>query len=143
MNWGFKILTAYLIFVAGIMFLVIRASVEDFDMVEPDYYKAELNYQNRIDQQKRAAALTDSVKISKINSERLSINFPADIKNKRIKGVVFLYSPSDAKKDLKKTFECAGYLSLSLPEKPTGYYRIKIEWEAEGVSYFHEEAMMF
>jgi hypothetical protein len=143
MNWGLKILFAYLIFVAGIMYLVIKASGEHFDMVEPDYYQAELKFQKRIDQQKRAAALTDSVEISKTNNEGLNIVFPDDLKDKRIKGEVFLYSPSDAKKDLKKSFECIGNLPLSLPEKPTGYYRIKIEWEADGVSYFHEESMMF
>ena len=39
----------YAVFVAGIVFLVVKASSQKFDLVTKDYYEQELQYQNVID----------------------------------------------------------------------------------------------
>ena len=57
-SWGHKILFAYLAFVAGIMFLVFKASQEDYDLVTANYYEAELKYQDIIDQKENTARLS-------------------------------------------------------------------------------------
>ena len=45
MNWGYKIILVYVLFVAGIVFLVVRSSMENTDLVTSDYYEKELKYQ--------------------------------------------------------------------------------------------------
>ena len=45
MNWGYKILTVYIIFIAGILFLVFKSSNQNQDLVTKDYYEQELKYQ--------------------------------------------------------------------------------------------------
>ena len=142
MNWGFKILIAYLIFVGGILYLVVRASGEKFDLVEPDYYQAELNYQKRIDQQKRAASLSAPPEISLSKAGIITIVFPLEMKDDKIKGELFLYAPSDEKKDFKQRFECTDSLLMKFPKKLSGFYHIKLEWETEGKTYFHQESLM-
>ena len=43
----------YLAFVAGMGFLVFKASNQEFDLVTKDYYEQELKYQQVIDQSAR------------------------------------------------------------------------------------------
>lgn len=142
MNWGFKILIAYLFFVVGILYLVVKASGEKFDMVEPDYYQAELKFQQRIDQQKRADALSAPPKISLTPSHQIKIDFPEEFKGQLLTGETHLYSPSDANKDLNIPFQCTDSLLISVPKYLSGYYHLKLEWSAGEESFFHTETLM-
>ena len=58
MNWGYKILLVYAVFIAGILFLVYKASSQKMDLVTPDYYEQELKYQSQINATERANALS-------------------------------------------------------------------------------------
>ena len=62
MNWGYKILTVYIIFIAGILLLVFKSSTQNQDLVTKDYYEQELKYQQVIDATERANALSSEVK---------------------------------------------------------------------------------
>lgn len=142
MNWGYKILVAYILFVGGILYLVVKASGETFDLVEPDYYQAELKYQDRIDQQKRTAALSEPPRILLSKERGISVVFPEEMKGKKMSGIFFLYAPSDAKKDIKQKFECRDSLFFKLSERQSGFFHLKLEWEAEGKTYYHQESLM-
>jgi hypothetical protein len=50
LSWGYKIMFVYIAFVAGMGFLVFKASSQKFDLVTKDYYDQELKYQQVIDQ---------------------------------------------------------------------------------------------
>ena len=50
MNWGYKILMVYVIFIAGILLLVFKSSSQNQDLVTEDYYEQELKYQQKIDE---------------------------------------------------------------------------------------------
>ncbi|MEQ1555036.1 MAG: FixH family protein, partial [Ferruginibacter sp.] len=58
MNWGYKILSFYALFVVGILFMVFKSSSQNTDLVTTDYYAKELKYQDKIDEQNRVSALT-------------------------------------------------------------------------------------
>ena len=62
MNWGYKILAVYLVFVAGIVVMVYKSSTQKIDLVTTDYYAKELKYQERIDAVKRTTALSGKVR---------------------------------------------------------------------------------
>jgi nitrogen fixation protein FixH len=99
-SWGYKILFVYLAFVIGILFMVYKASREKFDLVTPDYYDAELKFQNVIDDKQRTAELSAPPKIThSVNA--VSIQLSDEFLNKDVKGELFLYRPSDASKDVK------------------------------------------
>ena len=61
MNWGYKILLVYVVFVAGIMFLVFKSSSQKMDLVTTDYYAKELKYQQKIDAMNKVQKLSDTV----------------------------------------------------------------------------------
>ena len=45
MNWGYKIMLAYVVFIAGILFLVFKSSSQKVELVTENYYEQELKFQ--------------------------------------------------------------------------------------------------
>ncbi len=62
-NWGYKIVLVYSVFVAGILYLVVQSSRQQMDLVTDDYYAQEIRYQEKIDQSKRASALSEPIRL--------------------------------------------------------------------------------
>ena len=87
----------YAVFVAGIVFLVVKASSQKFDLVTKDYYEQELQYQNVIDQSENAAKLSEPV-IVKQKESALMVSFPREMKDRPKKINFYLYCPADSKK---------------------------------------------
>lgn len=143
LSWGYKIAIAYLLFVAGILYLVFRANNEHFDLVTENYYEQELKYQDIIDQKKRVAHLSAAPVIAYKNNQ-LSIQFPAECAGSAVKGEVYLYRASDASQDIRQSFETnsSAYnkqFNLSL----AGLYTVKLSWEWKGEQYFQEQNHFF
>jgi hypothetical protein len=137
-TWGHKIAGVYLLFVAGIVFLVFKANGERYDMVTKDYYGEELKYQQVIDQSANANALSAAVAVEKINGA-LSVQFPGEMKDKQIDVDFYLYYPADDTKDFRKSFTInqPGF-TQALPQGFKGYYELKLSWTADGKKYYNE-----
>jgi len=142
-NWGYKIAAAYLLFVAGIVFLVFKAGKQNYDLVTKNYYEEELKYQDVIDKKQNVAALSALPEI-KYTRTGITILFPKEFENKNITGEAYLYCPSDAKKDLKKNFELnKPDFRWELPGSFRGMYKLKLSWTSDGKSYYQEKKIFF
>lgn len=142
MNWGHKIIVVYAVFVAGMIFLVIKSSQQNKDLVTEDYYAKELVYQQKIDQSKRVDALTAPVAVQVINQE-LTILFPKDFAATEITGDAVLYCPADERKDKYQAFTLTDeQLSIPLPESYKGLFYVKLNWKADGVTYYYEKKII-
>lgn len=143
LSWGYKIAFVYIIFVAGIGFLVFKASSQKFDLVTNDYYDQELKYQEVIDQAENTARLSTSLIVEKSASE-LSITFPPEMRNKEKIIDFYLYYPADAKRDFRKSINIdENEFTQALPEAMKGKYELKLSWEVEGVKYYFEKQLFF
>ena len=142
-SWGHKILFAYLAFVGGILFMVFKASQEKYDLVTPNYYEAELKYQEVIDQRENTEKLSAQPKIShSVNT--LSIQLPLEFLNAQVKGDVHLYRASDAGMDIRKSFETQqAFIRLPLGKDLSGNYDLKLSWQANGKFYYQEQKIVF
>ena len=139
MNLGKKILIFYLAFVAGITFLVIKSMYQEQELVTPDYYEQELQYQQRIDQKGRADALNNHPILLK-QSKGIKIEFPSNWDSNYIKGDVWIYCTNDQKKDLKQSFKLnSGERIVTLNYTTHGVRLVKISWEIAGIKYYTEE----
>ncbi len=143
LSWGYKIMIVYLVFVAGILFLAYKASREKFDLVTPNYYEAELKFQNVIDQEQRVAALSSLPKIThSVNT--VHIQLPTEFLNKEVKGQLYLYRPSDASKDIKTVFSTAqGFARILLNKELSGSYDVKLSWQSDGTTFYNEQRIFF
>lgn len=57
LNWGWRISILYSGFVVFMLFMVFKTTTVKDDLVTPDYYAKELEYQQHIDKQERANQL--------------------------------------------------------------------------------------
>jgi hypothetical protein len=142
LSWGYKIAGAYIIFVAGMVFLVIKANSKKFDLVTKDYYGEELKYQQVIDQAANVTALSSSIEVEKKGNE-LVIRFPAEMRNVKKEIEFYLYCPADAKKDFKK------YLVVNemgfkqeVPGGSYGLYELRLTWMADSKKYYYEKKII-
>jgi len=143
LSWGYKIMFVYVTFVAGMGFLVFKASTEEFDLVTKDYYDQELKYQQIIDQSANTSNLSTPVTIEKREGE-LRISFPDAMKDKKKQVDFYLYYAADAKKDFRKSFEVnENELAQALPVGMKGMYELKLSWEAEDIKYYFEQKLFF
>lgn len=143
LSWGYKILFVYIAFVAGMGFLVFKASNQKFDLVTKDYYDQELKYQNIIDQSANTAKLSAPLGVERLAGQ-LKINFPIEMKDKQKSIDFYLYFPADAKRDFRKLINIGeNEFTQSLPEAMRGNYELKLSWEVEGVKYYFEKKLFF
>lgn len=139
MNWGYKILLVYVVFISGIVFMVVKSSMQKFDLVTPDYYEQELQYQTTIDATLRANQLSAKLQCS-IVGDSIRIGFPAEMSNKKLTADVWLYCIANKTKDFRKTVEVVdGNIMLAIPEANKGSHDLKINWETSGKTYYYEQ----
>ncbi len=139
MNWGKKILLVYIVFVAGILFLVYKSSVQNQDLVTPDYYEQELKYQEKIDETERANALSTEIKF-KVSDRNIHIDFPEEMKGIPLNAEVLLYCIADKSKDINKRLATEiGIISFDVPAENKGMHELKISWVANGISYYNQQ----
>lgn len=139
MNWGYKILIVYGIFIAGIMFMVLKSTTSKMDLVTSDYYGKELKYQDKIDEMNRVKNLSETIKCE-VNNNVVTVIFPGDFAEKKITGIVEVYCPADESKDISQHFEVTdSKLTVKLPGSYKGLFECHINWRVEGVSYYFEK----
>ena len=138
-NWGHKILIVYLVFVGGILLLVFKSSQQKFDLVQQDYYGAELKYQEVINATKHASELGIDLGLV-VRGSFLHITLPPILQQSETKGEVHLYCIADEKGDLKKKFKSNnGEFDLELLTTMKGNYTLKLTVQNKGVDYYFEK----
>lgn len=141
-NWGHKILIVYLVFVGGILLLVFKSSQQKFDLVQQDYYGAELKYQEVINATKHASELGIELGLI-VRGSFLHITLPPILQKSETKGEVHLYCIADEKGDLKKKIKSNnGEFDLELLTTMKGNYIVKLTVQNRGVDYYFEKKIM-
>ena len=140
MNWGNKLLLAFLAFGVGMFYLVYRSVNTNYELVEKDYYKKELRYQQVIDGTTRANRLGLEVTIEQTDLE-ISIRLPDEMKEKKITGDIWFYCTYDEKKDRKFNLQTGPEGKQFIPkgELAPGNYTGKISWNDQEHDYFTEK----
>jgi FixH len=142
MNWGNKLLLTFLVFGAGMAYLVYRSVNTNYELVEKDYYKSEIRYQEVIDATGRVNQLSSPVTIGQSDAG-IVLQLPAEMKNRDITGDILFYCAYDEKKDKRFSLEPdaeAKQLFQSSAVLP-GNYTVKISWATEGKNYFTEKRL--
>jgi nitrogen fixation protein FixH len=146
LNWGTGIVLAFIGFISFIMFFVIRMNTNDkydHDLVNENYYKAELEYQNDIDKEKNSKNLASDITWKK-TSEGLVITFPEDLNIEDIEGKVFLYRPSNKQVDFESSISLSDH-NLLIPDKRLldGRWNLKVDWKYNGKSYLYKKEITY
>ena len=140
MTWRNKLLLTFIVFGTSMMYLVYRSVNTNYELVEKDYYKSELRYQQIIDGSNRANQLQSSVKIEQ-TSTGIILELPQEMKEKNISGDILFYCAYDQKKDKKFLLQTdsKGIQVFQPSSISPGSYTVKITWSSEGKNYFSEK----
>ena len=135
MNWGTRIALFYSTFVVFMLGLVFLAFQQDFDLVSEDYYEQEIAYQGRIDQLTNASEDDQKVTVSKVEA-----GYDLAFSEKAEDVKVHFFRPSDDTQDFKlEEAVVESVLSVSSEKFAMGKYLVKVEWKANGKTYFQEQ----
>ena len=141
-NWGHKILIVYLVFVGGILLLAFKSSQQKFDLVQQDYYGAELKYQEVIDATKHATELGVELNTA-VRGSFLHIILPPIFQKSETIGEVKLYCIADEKGDMTKQIKSMnGQFALEMLTTMKGNYTLKLTMQNKGVDYYFEKKIM-
>ncbi|WP_282068169.1 FixH family protein [Olleya namhaensis] len=145
-NWGTGVVIAFILFISFIMYFVISMNTDknlDHDLVNENYYKQELEFQNDINKEKNAKTLASKVTWKK-TAEGIVISFPTDLEDKNITGKIFLYRPSNKQLDFETTILLSNH-NLLIPDKRLldGRWNIKIDWSYKDTNYMLKEEIQY
>ncbi len=143
MNWGKGLALSLIAFAVMMAAFGIASARRAETLVSDEYYVEELRYQERIDAQSRARALSAAVSIA-IHDNRVHLRFPEELIGKRITGKLVLLRPNDARADrtLPIMADADGtFASESLDLWP-GRYDASLEWQADGIAYHTAEKLV-
>ena len=142
MNWGYKIMIVFSLFVAGIVVLVIKSSRQSQQMVTTGYYEKELVFQQQIDARNRSASLSKGIAAGYFN-EVISIAFPPEMKGREISASIHLYCAADEQQDrmfVEQTTDAV--VTLNAKGVKAGKYYLKLSWQQGQAQYYDEVELL-
>jgi hypothetical protein len=140
MNWGHKIALVFIAFVGLMVFMVYQSFQVNVDLVAEDYYKQEIEYQQKIEKIQNTRELVQQLSFVQEN-QQLIVQFPAG--KQLLNGEISLFRPSDARFDVntKITLDENHRQSISTTDLAKGYYKVKVDWKDGDTAYFQEESV--
>ena len=140
----YGIILAIVIPIALLIAFVIFSRINSFELVENDYYRKEINYQQQIDKELQANKLSQAVSMTK-NNDGLTIIFPTIFTPELITGNIQFYRPSNSNLDFTIP------INLSINSKQLigdhrfekGLWVVKIYWRVHQIDYFTEKRIMY
>ncbi|GAB2781300.1 nitrogen fixation protein FixH [Hymenobacter luteus] len=139
--WPYAIVAAFVLFAGFIGYLVQQAMRTSVDLVSPNYYQQELAYQQRMETVARTAALPAPVEIEHdAAARRLTLRLPAAMAGQQVRGQVHLFRPSDQHLDFSLPLQPSATLQqqISTARMQSGYWRVRLDFTADGQAYFVE-----
>lgn len=139
LNWAHSIFFIYSAFVVAILFMVYQSTQQTYDLVEKDYYAAELKYQEVIDASARAKALGGEFLV-KFESDSIKLMLPSVFNGVNVKGKAHLYYAADKQQDRSFDFETLNaFTAFKVVRPKNGNYTLKLDLVKSGVSYYYEQ----
>lgn len=140
MSWGNKLLLAFIVFAAGMSYLVYRSVGTNYELVEKDYYKSEIVYQQLIDGANRANQLSAPIRLDQ-TSEGVVLSMPGEMKSGEPSGSIWFYCSYNEKRDRKfpLQLDSDGRQLFHNTSVPPGNYTVKIRWSHYDKDYFTEK----
>lgn len=146
MNWGTGLAIWLALFIAFILYFVIRISTDkkyDYDLVTEEYYKKEMVFQQEMDAEANSNTLNGRISGEKI-SEGWMLTFPENMDYSKIEGTVYLYRPSNKKLDFQLPLKLSNSQVL-IPDQRllAGRWNTIVQWSYKGEDYLYKNEIVY
>lgn len=144
--WPYAIIAAFVLFAGFIGYMVRQAMRTSVDLVSQDYYAQELRHQQRMNAVARTAALPAGAVTIRFDAaaRTVALQLPAAVAGRQSGGQVQFFRPSDQALDFSVPLrpDAQGRQRLSTARLKPGYWRVRLDFEAEGQAYFVEQSIV-
>ena len=140
LNWGVSIGIIYVGFMIVMLGVVIASRQHDVNLVSPDYYQKELDFQSEIDATKNTLDLAGKIKID-YDGQHIILDMPSF--NSSAKGFVTLFRSSDHNLDQRLPLAISDDSKMVISTKglKKGVWIVKLEWESNGKKYQFKDSV--
>ena len=142
--WPAALIAFFALFITAIVVFVIFASRHPMELVRPDYYSEEIEYQKQLDRLNRTQAIQAQVAIRyDIERAAISIVLPAT-QARPLSGWVHFYRPSDAALDQKVPLivDPQGAQQISAERLQPGLWKVRVQWTMNENEYFFDQPIV-
>ncbi len=142
MNFGKAIVLSFVFFALFIGALVVVCVRQDINLVSAEYYKDELNYQQKLDKINNTQTL---VQKPEITGKRGRVNIVFNALDSLEKGELKVVRPSNARLDQEfKVLPSDGSTrQFEMTRWEPGLYRASLTWTMGGKEYYFEKLIVF
>ena len=131
-NWGTGIAITLTVFVLFILSLVYGTSIANFDLVAPDYYDQEIEYQSIIDAKDRAN-LFETVLITNVIDKEVELHLLDDELKNATEWNIILKRPNNGVLDRQfNPNPSKEYWKSSGANLTAGRYLMQVSWQLNG-----------
>ncbi|MEJ2004395.1 MAG: FixH family protein [Cyclobacteriaceae bacterium] len=141
MNWGYRIVFSFVLFIGLIITLVVISMNQDVNLVAEDYYNQEIAYQDQIERIKRTSELDRQPSGTYDNNlGQITIDVFSDAVDS---GSIHFFRPSDANQDKQVAFPESGTGKVVVPVKGwlNGLWKVKVQWSVSGEEFYAEKVV--
>ncbi|MFN3299764.1 MAG: FixH family protein [Sediminibacterium sp.] len=142
MNWGYRIVVAFGLGVAFILFLVWKTMRVDIEMVESNYYEKEMAFNGKLQATANANALSTKVSVVK-QDQQILLKIDSTTAAAITTAEVHFYNPASEKSDRKLNIAASnnGVYVFPVAQFNKGKYIAKISFTSAGKNYYAEEVI--
>ncbi len=143
--WPTGIVAFFVVFIGFIAAFITFASRQPAELVRPDYYAEELQYQQQIDRLNRTRAIRTEVGVAYEHAGHcIEIVLPAEHALQPTSGTIQLYRPSDSRLDRKVKLEVnhRGVQRMDARALSPGLWRVKVQWVSDGRGFYFDQALV-
>lgn len=142
MNWGYRIVIAFGLGVAFILFLVWKTMQVDIEMVESNYYEKEMAFNGKLQATANAKALTTKITVEKQN-EQILLKIDSTTAAAITSAEVHFYNPASERSDKKIAIQASnnGLYYFPAASFNKGKYIAKVSFTSAGKNYYTEEVI--
>ena len=138
LSWGHGVVIAlgtFMVFITSAI-IFFPMGKQGAELVEENYYEAELHYQDVIDAKNRANKLEQRPDL-KILPTGIMITFPEEINNDNSTFNFYLFRTNDKNLDVKKEFQLGAANTVNIPQNilVPGNYTLKLKWTKDNKDY--------
>ncbi|MFV0593089.1 MAG: FixH family protein [Draconibacterium sp.] len=134
-TWGTGIFLFLVLFLAGSAVFIIFASRQTVNLVHKDYYEKGVDYSEEIRVKARSKEFQDALDIQ-LTNEALQIVIDSMVAAKIDSGSMYLYRPSDSRRDINFTMEPqTKQVAFRRSDLSNGRYILKFTWYTKGIKY--------
>lgn len=131
-NWGWRIVTAFIIFTTGTISWVTYAMTTEVDLVRVDYYEHGLKQDETAAAQARGLASRTAVEYDAA-SHTIRLTIP----QQDVRGTISFYRPNAPVRDRQFTLVLDEHGAMQIPVSrfDSGLWHITVDWNSRGTTY--------